>query len=112
VRVTKHKLCLQALVMQLYRRGSLARSFTTLWYQGLSEIQRLRFVIQVEEHQCVCNAIVVSISHTLCDCVTVVVAVVLELVQRRSSWLERSGGLQKCALYCLLSEALLNLLHI
>jgi hypothetical protein len=33
--------------MQLYRRGSLAHNFTTLWYQGLSEIQRLRFVVQV-----------------------------------------------------------------
>jgi serine/threonine protein kinase len=39
--------CKQALVMQYYRRGSLARAFDTSWYQDLSDLQRLRFGLQV-----------------------------------------------------------------
>jgi hypothetical protein len=40
--------CLQALVMQYYRRGSLARALRTLWYQDLTEVQRLRYAVQVQ----------------------------------------------------------------
>jgi hypothetical protein len=37
----------QALVMQYYRRGSLARAMRTLWYQDLTDVQRLRYGVQV-----------------------------------------------------------------
>jgi hypothetical protein len=33
--------------MQYYRRGSLARALSTLWYQDLTEVQRLRYGVQV-----------------------------------------------------------------
>jgi hypothetical protein len=33
--------------MQYYRRGSLARAMRTLWYQDLTDVQRLRYGVQV-----------------------------------------------------------------
>jgi hypothetical protein len=39
----------QALVMQFYRCGSLARAFSEQWYQALTEVERLRYGLQVSE---------------------------------------------------------------
>jgi hypothetical protein len=36
-----------ALVMHYYRRGSLADAITSLWFQGLSLVDRLRLGVQV-----------------------------------------------------------------
>jgi hypothetical protein len=36
----------KGLVMQHYRRGSLARALSTLWYYDLTDVQRLRFGVQ------------------------------------------------------------------
>jgi hypothetical protein len=59
---------LQALVMQYYRRGSLSATLRTLWYQGLNDVQRLRFGLQVRHgllHSHLCQPFLESLSSRL-----------------------------------------------
>jgi hypothetical protein len=35
--------------MQYYRRGTLARALGALWYQDLTDMQRLRYGLQVSD---------------------------------------------------------------
>jgi hypothetical protein len=45
----------QALVMQYYRRGSMARALSTLWYHDLTEVQRLNYGVQASPTYYACG---------------------------------------------------------